>query len=158
MGYDVDDHEPREGCACDLCVAYQDERHALADAASDAAMDAMESLVCLKCPAVVGAEGGLCRDCQHAARLDTPSGTVAARRRHRPLAEEVRVASEGWWRLVSLAAEHRDLQALRRLCGGQDPETAEGVDVWVALLAQGVGQAPARSEAVTSCGRPAGRM
>lgn len=136
MGYDTDhDHEPREGCGCDLCVAYQDERHALADAASDAAVAHRE------------------------AALDTPAGTVAARRRHRPLAEEeVRVASEGWWRLVSIAAEHRDLEALRRLCGGQDPETAEGVDVWVALLAQGAGRAPARSEAVTACERPAGRM
>lgn len=40
---DTFEHEPREGCGCDLCVAAADDLHTIATALRDAAIDDMEA-------------------------------------------------------------------------------------------------------------------
>ncbi len=135
MGYDGDiDHDPREGCACDLCGAARAE---------------MDGWAAERCAASVE------RQQERAALgLDTPAGTVAARRRHHPLVEEdARPGSPAWWASVERAVERRDLAAVTRLCGGQDPTTEEEVDVWVRAMANAPAPAPGRHEVATVAGR-----
>jgi hypothetical protein len=154
MGHDTYDHTPREGCACDLCLTYQDERNALADDASDAARDHQEahggpaegaSLVCLTCPALVDTGYVLCPECttgrEEGDDLPTEHGW-------RPVA-----GTTAWWAALDAAVERRDRAEVARLTGSQDPATASDVEAFVSMLDASAHHAMARSEMETACGR-----
>lgn len=161
MGHDAYDHTPREGCACDLCIAYQDERHALADAAGDASRDHQEahcgpaegaSRVCLCCPALVDSGSVLCLECLQGGEEED---SIPSERgwRDTDAAGHLVLGSDAWWDALDSAVAARDRAMVSRLTGAQDPSTGDLVDAFVSMLNDSRHHAAARSEAVTACGR-----